>query len=173
MDIRDQLLLEHSKENSNRIKEYIGEDHDRFRILLDLFLGEEYRVSQRAAMVLSACYDEHPDLVKPYRKELIKNLLENDPDVAIRRNTVRILQFMEVPSKYKAKVFDYCLERLYEEDETVAVKAFCMLVAYNICVDFPELGPELQAAIYLNMENSEKPGIHSRGKGISKKLAKL
>lgn len=173
MIIQEQLLVEHSKANSNRIRDYIGNNPKRFRILIDLFKGDEYRISQRAAMVISACYDKNPSLFEPFKEELIKNILEKEPHIAVKRNTIRILQFMEIPDQFKAKMFDYSLERLYSEDEPIAVKAFAMQVAYNLCASFPELKKELEEAIHLNMENADSPGIRARGRTILKKLAKL
>lgn len=170
MNIREQLLIEHSKENSAKIRDYIGTDEKRFRELLYLFLHDEYRVSQRSAMAVSACYDAQPELVSKFRVEIIENLLHNDVSVAVKRNSIRILQFMEIPEAFQAPLFDYSLLMLYSEEEPVAIKAFSMGLASNLCEDFPELKEELKAAIELNMEQSDKAGIRSRGKNILKKL---
>ena len=173
MDIRAQLLIEHSKKNSIKIRDYIGSDTSKFEELLNLFIGEEYRVSQRAAMAISACFDSNPDLVDPYRAQLIDNLLKKENSVAVKRNSIRILQFMDIPEKYQAGLYDYCLKMLAAEEEPVAIKAFSMLVAYNICKEYPELKNELEIAIYHNIEHNDSPGIRARGKSILKKLAKL
>lgn len=173
MNIRDQLLLEHSKHNSELIRDYIEEDQKKFRVLFNLFTGNEYRVSQRAAMVISACFDKSPKLVEPFKVELIDYLLTKSPNVAVKRNTLRILQFIEIPSSYQARLFDYALEALYSLKEPIAIKAFSMQVAYCICVDFPDLKMELEEVIHLNMKHSQKAGIHARGKNILKKLQKL
>ncbi len=173
MDIREQLLLEHSKANSCLIRDYIGEDKKKFEELLQLFLAEEYRISQRAAMVISACFDENPVLVNPYRAKLIENLLDREVNIAVKRNTIRILQFMEIPEKYKARMYDYCLAQLHSENEAIAVKAFAMQVAYNLCEDFPELKSELIEAIQLNLDTTDSAGVRARGKNILKKLNKI
>jgi len=53
MNLREQLLLEHSKTNSELITKWIGKNKSRFSELMQLFLHDEYRVVQRAAWVLS------------------------------------------------------------------------------------------------------------------------
>jgi hypothetical protein len=49
MILRDAILREHSKANTSAIVKWIGDDKQRFRGLMDLFLEGEYRVTQRAA----------------------------------------------------------------------------------------------------------------------------
>ncbi len=66
MDIRQQLLEVHSKENSKLIADYIGTNKDRVEELLNLFLGNEYRVTQRSSMVFPIISDNHPELLTPY-----------------------------------------------------------------------------------------------------------
>lgn len=173
MNIREQLLKEHSKSNSLLIYKYIGDDGSRFRELFELFLSDEYRVTQRAAMAVSACFDNNPNLLEPFKKELIANLLTHDSNVAVKRNSIRILQFMEIPEAYKARLFDYCLGKLYQEEETIAVKAFAMQVAFNLVKDFNELKEELKEAIHFNLEHAASAGVKARGKNILKQLQKL
>lgn len=173
MDIREQLLLEHSKQNSILIRDYIGKDKDRFNRLIELFLSDEYRVSQRTAMVISACFDRDAELFQEYRTILIRNLLDNEVNIAVKRNTIRILQFMEIPEKLEAPLFDLCLRYLEDRSETIAVKAFSMRVAFNICKQYPELRKELKTMIELNMEENKKAGIKARGSQILKELDQL
>ena len=49
MDIREALLAEHSKGQTTKIVRYIDGDPVRFAELMKLFLGDTYRLSQRAA----------------------------------------------------------------------------------------------------------------------------
>jgi hypothetical protein len=49
MNLRQQILKEHSKRNTDKIVSYIGNDPERFKILFDLFLNDESRVVQRSA----------------------------------------------------------------------------------------------------------------------------
>lgn len=144
MNIRDALLEEHSKEQTKKVVNYIDGDPERFAELMRLFLGPVYRVSQRAAWAVSNSIELHPDLVKPYYNILIKQLERDDAHVAVRRNVVRLLQFVEIPKRYAGRVFDVCYSLLDDPSETVAVRCFSLSVAANLAKDSPELLDELR-----------------------------
>ena len=74
MDLRAALLAEHSKRQTERIVEYVGDDPEGFAELMQLFLGPVYRVSQRAAWAVSNCIERHPELVKPYYGKMLEQL---------------------------------------------------------------------------------------------------
>jgi hypothetical protein len=173
MDIRKQLLEEHSKENSLKIVNYINDDEGRFETLFSLFLSDEYRVSQRAAMVLSACFDKNPYWFNKHLPTLIQNLDMNNLHVAVKRNTVRILQFVEIPEDQQVALFDHCINYLADAKEPIAVKAFSMQILYNICKEHPQLKTEVIPLLEDVLERNESAGIQSRGRKILKKLYQL
>lgn len=88
--IKEWLLKEHSKRNTQLIIEYIGNNPDRLKELLTIFSEGDKRLSQRAAWPLSYIAELHPALVKPHLKFIIR-LLENSPHDAIKRNVMRLL----------------------------------------------------------------------------------
>ncbi|MEJ7671786.1 MAG: hypothetical protein WKF59_03550 [Chitinophagaceae bacterium] len=49
MNLRDEILKEHSKAQCNKIVQWVGDSQKRFEELFHLFLTDEYRVVQRAA----------------------------------------------------------------------------------------------------------------------------
>jgi hypothetical protein len=173
MIIKDQLLAEHSKKNTQLICSFIGTDVDKMKELMDCFFSNEYRISQRAAMAVSECFDQHPHLLLPYLAEMCAILDREDVHIALTRNTVRIFQFVQLPAKLQAKVFDQCLGFLQSPQYPVAVKAFSMTVLYNICKEFPELKAEVIPVLEQEMAYAEKPGILSRGRKIMKQLHQL
>ena len=144
MNIRDALLEEHSKERTAKIVNYIGSEPERFAELMRNFLCPVYRVSQRAAWAVSNCIEHHPELVRPYYNILIKQLEREGVHVAVRRNVVRLLQFVEIPDRYAGRVFDICYRFLDDPAETVAVRVFSMTVAAKLAKDSPELLGELR-----------------------------
>ncbi len=144
LDIRDALLEEHSKEQTAKIVDYIDGDPQKFAELMKLFLGPVYRISQRAAWAVSNSIEKHPDLVKPYYGKLFEQLERDDSHIAVKRNVVRLLQFAEIPKRYKGRVFDVCYNLLDDPSEPVAVRVFSMTVAANVAKDSPELLDELR-----------------------------
>lgn len=171
MDIRQALLREHSKTNSLRIKDWIGTDETRFAQLMELFLADEYRVTQRAAWVLDFCATDHPKMVFPYLETLIMNL-KNKPHVAVVRNTLRFLQNIEIPGALLGHATQICFEILYDPNAAIAVKVFAMTVIANICEREPDLTNELSLLIEEEMRHGG-PAIQSRGKRLLKKLEKI
>ena len=174
MDIRDQLLVEHSKQNTLAIAGYIGNNSERFSVLMDLFFNDpnKSRVVQRAAHVLSFCLDKHPDLITPHLEALIHNLKEDNVHVAVRRNTVRALQTITIPEELLGDTWNICFTYLSSAEEPIAVKAFSMTVLYNICKKLPELKEELQIVIEDQLPYGSS-GFKNRAHKVLKGLTKL
>ena len=144
MNLRDEILAEHSKLQTKRITDWVGDDPERFAELMGLFLGDVYRITQRAGWPLSNCIEKHPELIKPYFAKLLKQLERDDVHVAVRRNVVRLLQFVEIPKRYRGKIFEACYNLFADPAQPVAVRCFSMSVAANIAQDQPQLMDELR-----------------------------
>ncbi|MBK9216720.1 MAG: hypothetical protein IPM59_14210 [Chloracidobacterium sp.] len=144
MDIREALLVSHSKANTQRIADYIGNDPDRFAELMKCMLGPVYRVSQRAAWPVSYCVQRHPRLIEPYWGKLAVQLERDDAHVAVRRNVARLLQFVDIPKRHQGRIFDACYALLADISQPVAVRCFSMTVAANIAINDPSLMDELR-----------------------------
>ena len=127
-----------------KIVQYVGGDPARFKELMENFLGDTYRVSQRAAWAVSYCAEHQGELVKPYFGRLIEQLEREDAHVAVRRNVARLLQFVEIPPRYRGRVFDACYNLVDDAAQPVAVKVFALTVAAQIAGDKPELLAELR-----------------------------
>ena len=148
-----------------RIVHYIDGDPVRFKELMDNFLGDTYRVSQRAAWAVAYCAEHHPELVKPYFNRLVEQLERDDAHVAVRRNMARLLQFVKVPSRYEGRVFDACYNLLADPTETVAVRVFAMTVAATFAKDSPELLDELRL-VATKYPQAATAGFRSRARRV-------
>jgi hypothetical protein len=168
MNLKEALLEEHSKTQTDKIVRYVGNDKNRFSELMKLFLGDEYRITQRAAWPLSYCAEEHSELIRPYFKKLIENLDKPNLHDAVKRNTMRLFQFIDVPDDLQGKLIDKCFQYIQSMDEPVAVRAFALTVAERISREFPELKQELILIAKDQMEYSDSPAIKSRCKAILK-----
>ncbi len=168
MNLREEILREHSKAQTLKIVNYIGNDKERFAELMNLFLGNTYRVTQRAAWVVSNCAEAHPELIKPYLKRML-NYLSKPVHDAVKRNTIRTLQDIAIPKKLQGKATDICFQFLCSNDETIAVKVFSMTVLHNLSKEHPDLKNELRIAIEEQMPYASA-GFKSRGKKILKAL---
>ena len=74
MNLESTILQEHSKQQCNKIVQWVGNDQDRFNELFHLFLNSEYRVTKRAAWPLSYCAIAHPEFMNGNYEKLINNL---------------------------------------------------------------------------------------------------
>jgi hypothetical protein len=175
MNIFDQLEKQHSKENSLNIMNYIGKNKARFKELMECFFAEsqDYRVPQRAAHVVSVCYDKHPELILPYIQKLIELLLNPYLKGPHKRNILRILQYGNIPEASMGRVYGKVFDLMLNPKDEIAVRAFAFTVLYSISQTHPELKPELKSAIEIVLaEENLSPGIQSRGKKTLQLLQK-
>jgi len=147
VNIRDALLEVHSKAQAEKICKYVGDDPERFAELMKHLMGHVYRLSQRAAWPISYCIERHPELIEPYWGKLAHQLEREDAHVAVRRNVARLLQFVEIPKRFRGRIFDACYNLLNDPDQPVAVRCFSMTVAANIAKGSAELMSELRMVV--------------------------
>jgi hypothetical protein len=161
MNLRYELLAEHSKRQTAMIVDWVGDDPERFKELMRLFLGDVYRITQRAGWPLSNCIEKYPELVKPYFSQLLKQVERDDVHIAVKRNVVRLLQFVEIPKRYEGRIFDACYRLLDDPKEPVAVRVFSMTVAAKIAKNSSELLDELRL-VSMKYPDLMTPGFRAR-----------
>ena len=169
MNLRDTILEQHSRAQSDKIINWVGDDKKRYAELVHLFLTDEYRVVQRAAWPLSDIGIKYPALVKPYLEKFVKLLSDKEKHPAVARNILRTLQFIEIPAKHHGEVVNACFEFLLKSEYPIAFKAFAMTVLANITTKEPELKRELKIVIEEMMKEGS-PGIKARGRMVLKQL---
>jgi hypothetical protein len=147
MKIRETILKEHSKAQCNKIVNWVGDDVDRFEKLFQLFLKDEYRVTQRAAWPLSYCVIAHPHFMKDNLKKLLDNLKKPGLHDSIKRNSIRLLATINVPAKFEGTVMEICFAYLESPNEVVAIKTFSIKVLEKLAKKYPEIIPEIKLII--------------------------
>jgi hypothetical protein len=172
LTLRQTILEVHSKAQANKIVKWIGDDKKRFAELVHLFLTDEYRVVQRCAWPLSDVVIQHPQLAKPYLGKFVKQLSNKELHPAVARNVLRLLQFIEIPEKYRGEVANACFEFLLKSEYPIAFKAYGMTVLLTITKAEPELKRELKIVIEEMMKEGS-PAIRARGKHVLKELSRL
>lgn len=168
MDIRAEILKEHSKQNSEAIAAWVGASPQRVTQLMDLFLHDEYRVVQRLAQVVSKLADAHPDLIKPHLPQLVKRMNEPGVHVAVKRNVIRILQYVDIPESLHGDVMNTCFDLLADPNETVAVRVFSMTVLDKLSAQYPEIRQELQVIIEDVLEQGCTAAFRARARMVLK-----
>lgn len=169
MNLREELLKDHSKLHALAIANYACESKKNFKELMQCFLDEEYRVAQRAAWSVFFAAREKPEIVYPHIKDLVFVLRKKTVHEAVIRNSVRILQEIEIPEKYHGEVMDACFQFIESATVAVAIKAFALTILFNLSKQYPEINPELKLIIN-DRWDYETAAFRSRAKKILLKL---
>jgi hypothetical protein len=172
MNLRETLLKEHSKANCMRIVKWVGDDQEKFDELFVLFLNDEYRVVQRAAWPVSYCVENHPGFIKKHFSKLIRNLEKPGLHDAVKRNSIRLMQYIEIPEKFHGRVMDICFRYISAPSEAAAVKAFSLVVLFNLTKIYPEILNELKLVVEERMPY-ETPAFLSHARKILKAAEKI
>jgi hypothetical protein len=169
MDLKKEILKGHNKVQTNKIVRYVGNDPVKFADLVNVFLAGPYRVTQRAAWPLSHCVENHSDLILPHMRRILDKLKESDIHDAVKRNTIRLLQFIDIPKRFHGEITDLCFQYLTNMKEPVAIRVFSMTVLAHISQSHPELKSELKILIEDNLAYAS-PAFTSRSRKVIKGL---
>ncbi|TAJ60871.1 MAG: hypothetical protein EPO58_04745 [Chitinophagaceae bacterium] len=165
MNIREELLQEHSRSQALRIAAYANLSKAHFKELMQCFLSKEYRVAQRAAWSVSWAALQKPEMIQPYLKDLIDCLQKKDSHPALIRNAVRILEKIEIPEKFHGEVMNACFGFIETPSTPAAIKAFSLTTLFNLSKTYPEIKGELKLIIEERWD-TETPAFKSRGRKI-------
>lgn len=172
MNIPKQLLTAHSRANADLVLQYVLAEEVRVPELMGAFLSTEYRVVQRAAMVVGHLGRERPDWLQPYHACMIATA-EAYPHPSVPRNVLRYfseLPLADVAEEDQGPLLDLAFRLTESQTEPVAIRVFAMTVVANFCKIHPELKDELRGIIELTIAEGTTPGFRSRGGRILREL---
>lgn len=169
MNLRKEILKEHSKAQCTKIVHWVGDNQQRFDELFRLFLNDEYLVVQRSAWPVSYSVMAHPAFINNHWSKLIKNLHKPNLHDAVKRNSIRLMEGLEIPEKYHGEIMNFCFKYLESPTEALAVKVFSMSVLGNLAKKYPDIKSELKLIIEDQLPN-QTAGFKSRAKKILKAL---
>lgn len=169
MDLRAEILKEHSKAQSHKIADWVGNDATRFQQLFDLFLHGEQKIVQRSARMVSLVAETNPQLVQPCLQAMIDHMLQPGIHQAVKRNTVRTLQHIDIPEPLHGQVMNACFDFLADPQEDIAIRCFSMTVLDNLSRQYPDIRQELRAVIEDQLQHeATSAGFRSRAKKVLK-----
>jgi len=169
--LRQEILKEHSKAQCTKIVNWVGGSQQRFDELFRLFLNDEYRVVQRAAWPLSYCVIAHPSFISKHWKQLLDNLKKPNLHDSVKRNSIRLMEDIDIPEKFHGEVMNICFGYLESPAEPLAVKVFSMSVLAKLAKEYPEIKTELKLIIEDQLPH-QTAGFKSRAKKILKEFAR-
>lgn len=147
MNLVAELGKKHSVAIKNKIIQYVGTNPRRFDELVKIFLGDSYRLTQWAGWPLSDIVKKQPQLIRPYLKPILKSIDKPGAHVAVKRNVMRLLQFIDIPGNVAGLAFDKAFKLFSDRSEPIAVRVFAMTVMAQVAMKEPDLKNEVIIAI--------------------------
>ncbi len=172
MDLKEEILKEHSKRQVIKIGKWIGTNKSRFKELVELCLHDEYVVTQRSVWAISYCADLHPELIIPWLPKLLKKMNEPGVHDAVKRDVLRVLAFHPIPKSVRGALLTICFEELSLPQSPIAVKVHSMTILTKIAKDVPDIIGELRATIEQTLVHAV-PAIQVSARRALKELDKL
>jgi hypothetical protein len=157
---------------SDIITTYIGNSQRRFDQLRVLVFTNEKPVARRAASVMGHCCREHQGLVAPHLEPLVDLISANDTHPAIIRNTLLIIQTVEIPTDLKGIIFNLCYDMVDNPNQTLATRVYAVSILARIHESKPELVDEVELLIKQHIRHSST-GFKSRTRWVLNDLKKI
>ncbi len=171
MNLKEEILREHSKRQVKKIANWVGGDRRRLKKLMELFISDDYRINQRSAWILSQCADDQPELLNPWLKPMIRKMQEPGVHDAVKRNVLRILQNAAIPRSILGNVVMLCFEYLNSIKSPIAVKVYSMTILMNAAKRQKGLRDELKLVIE-NMQPYVGPALQARSREILREISR-
>jgi hypothetical protein len=120
--------------------------------------------------MISLIAEDHPVMIQDWLPQMIEKVNQANAPVAVKRNVVRLMQFVEIPAYIQGEAMNLCFRLLTDPKETVAVQCFSMTVLFNLSKTYPEISRELKMIIEGHMQHQVTAGFLARAKKILGKL---
>lgn len=169
MNLKAEILKEHSYENSDKIAWFIMDNQNYLPDLFQIFWGNDKILTQRATWIILIISEWKPKILKPFVEEMILTLNKEGINDSIKRNTVRFLAEFPIPKHMEGVITEICFNYLNNASEAVAIKVFSMTILERMVQKYPDLKEELIASLEVGMEFGSG-GYRSRGGKILMRL---
>lgn len=147
-EIKDLLDGPQRKTQRNEVISFIGSDAEKMKALMSFFLDSQWhwRYNQKAAWPVGYIGRKQPKLIRPYIEQMVKTL-KNPSHDAVARNTLAIMQEIEIPEAVEGELYERCFEYLTDPKAAIALRAFSITVMSRIALKYEDLRSELIAEI--------------------------
>ncbi len=173
IDVREALRAEHSKAQTLMLTDLLGNSPECFLEIVEIVSGDDRLLAQRGAWVVSHCAEAHPEMVQPYLVALLENLGRPNLHDAVKRNTMKALELLEIPDDCAGRATDVAFRFLTSPEDAVAIKVYSMSVLAKICRREPELAAELRMVIEELVPQEKQKAFSSRARHVLKELDSL
>lgn len=170
MNIRNQLQRENSRRNADQIEYAVAASEEKRVELMACFFSDEPTLVKRSAMVVGNLGRHHPELLRPWWKDL-QQLLSTTTQPAVRRCITRYFSELPLPlpQRMEKELIDRCLALLADPKVKVATAVFSMQFIADRAEQFPQQAAELKQLIRERLP-SGSAGFRSRGQKVLEQL---
>lgn len=162
----EQLSAEHSKAQTMLLVRWIGQDAGRLAALLEIFLDNDHRLTQRSAWVVRYVGEPAPGLLAPWFTQMMTMLRRTEVHAAVQRNVLNVFEAIDVPKTVQDELADRCFQ--YLADPQAALRASAITILDKICQQVPELRPELRLLLEKHLEHGPA-SFQSRAREVLKR----
>ena len=151
-EFRKALTVHIAELNIAPMVQSISQSPEEFSDMYRLTSDANITASWRALWVCEKLSELHPEWFVPLQDELTERLLTCQHDGS-KRLLLSILFNLPVTEPVSVPLLNFCLDGMLSPDESIAVQALCIKIAYRLCTKEPELLHELR--IVLESANME------------------
>jgi hypothetical protein len=168
--MRELLTKKASRVNSYQVVEMVGEDYELYKELIGLILENVSPISEKAAWAMNHCFENEVGFFEDYFSEMTQVFAETNYSDSIKRNIVRVFQFIDIPEQFQASIINSCFALVTNKKSAIAVKAFSLGVLEKMVKLYPELKNELVVVIE-DLLPKASSGLKNRGQHILRRLS--
>jgi len=166
----ESLLYDSSRRAIENAAIVIEGNPELFKDMLDL-CSMPYPLAMRAARVIQIFCDKYPDAILPYLNQLTDELLKTKVD-GVKRSFLKIMiDKIDVKQIHNSGlVFNQCLDWLFTDKETIAVRAYSI----DLLEKFTHQEPDLKNELIIVLENvpfEDYPCLEKRRRKCLKSLS--
>lgn len=165
MNLKEELICNYSLGKIEKIAKHAIANKTVFEELMTHYIGENQRLAQMASWCVSHAVDIDTTIILPHIHNLVDIIHTTNKHDAVIRNSIRILQFVEIPEYLQGKVMNKCFEFIEQPSYPAAFKAYSLTVLFNLSMIYPDIKPELKTIIEILLP-TESAAFKSRGKRI-------
>ncbi len=165
-------LIENSKNKADwkLIADQVIENK-RIAELVELFLKtKDKRIGQKSAGVFMTLVDYDKNIFYDFQRQLVHQLNSSLCTTTQKRNIFRLFQWVFIREEVEGELLNACITVLEQPTQPIAIRAFALTVAFRIGQRYPEIFPELEHLIEVNLELGNSAGFQNRAKKILQKI---
>lgn len=177
MDLAKQLAKAHSRANADLILDWLYKNQARTQVLMELVKSKEvdFKIIQRAAMVLGDLGRACPDWLLPYHADLL-DLVHAYDHPALPRAVTRYfseLPLAKINEENQGRLLDMSFAYLGNPQATVTVRVFSMATLLKFTKLYPELRDEVKTMVEeVLLEENATNGLLAGARRTAKALGK-